>query len=156
MTDPCGHSNSTHPSGCWYARRDRPNLRLVGEPMGASHPSIRPLDHLCRKRECVNPRHLEPVPNHENLLRGEPANRTHCPAGHEYTPANTHLWNSKRKCRECGRVRAASRRAVLRERARIRDAVKGMPLPVGPDFQCIELHPEIIAAVLRIIEGETA
>jgi hypothetical protein len=18
MTDPCGHSNSTHPSGCWY------------------------------------------------------------------------------------------------------------------------------------------
>ena len=39
------------------------------------------------------------------------------------------------------------------ERARIRDAVKGMPLPVGPDFQCIELHPEIIAAVLAIIDG---
>ena len=45
--------------------------------------------------------------------------------------------------------------AVVAERARIRDAVKGMPLPVGPDFQCIELHPEIIAAVLAIIDGGT-
>jgi hypothetical protein len=29
-----------------------------------------------------------------------------------------------------------------------------MPLPVGPDFQCIELHPEIIAAVLAIVEAK--
>jgi len=43
--------------------------------------------------------------------------------------------------------------AVAAERARIRTAVEGMPLPVGPDFQCIELHPEIIAAVLAIIDG---
>ena len=44
---------------------------------------------------------------------------------------------------------------VAAERERIKAAVKGMPLPVGPHFEGIELHPEIIAAVLRIIEGET-
>jgi hypothetical protein len=29
------------------------------------------LDHLCRVRDCVNPEHLEPVTNAENLRRGD-------------------------------------------------------------------------------------
>jgi hypothetical protein len=29
------------------------------------------LDHLCRNRACINPAHLEPVTNLENLRRGE-------------------------------------------------------------------------------------
>jgi hypothetical protein len=29
------------------------------------------LDHLCRVRCCINPRHLEPVTVQENTLRGE-------------------------------------------------------------------------------------
>ena len=29
------------------------------------------LDHLCRNPSCVNPDHLEPVTNQENLDRGE-------------------------------------------------------------------------------------
>ena len=28
------------------------------------------IDHLCRNRSCINPEHLEPVTQHENLLRG--------------------------------------------------------------------------------------
>jgi hypothetical protein len=28
------------------------------------------LDHLCRRPSCVNPDHLEPVTNRENILRG--------------------------------------------------------------------------------------
>src|SRR6266568_5486930 len=48
------------------------------------------IDHLCRVRACVNPDHLEPVTQRENILRGEGisalcARRTHCPQGHEYT-----------------------------------------------------------------------
>lgn len=47
------------------------------------------LDHLCRVRCCVNPDHLEPVTNHENIIRGEGptainARKTHCPRGHKY------------------------------------------------------------------------
>lgn len=81
------------------------------------------LDHLCRRRDCVNPRHLQPVTHQENCARGvvgEAARRrqivkTHCPYGHEYTPENTYtdpkLYNQRstpsRHCRIC---RAAVRR----------------------------------------------
>jgi len=33
--------------------------------------------------------------------------RTHCPQGHEYTPANTYLWHGSKVCRACRRERAA-------------------------------------------------
>src|SRR5438105_2573404 len=49
------------------------------------------LDHLCRVRHCVNPAHLEPVTQQENIRRGERATATHCPNGHEYTPENTQI-----------------------------------------------------------------
>lgn len=29
------------------------------------------IDHLCKNRRCVNPEHLEPVTNKENILRGD-------------------------------------------------------------------------------------
>lgn len=73
------------------------------------------LDHLCRRRGCANPRHVEPVTHRENLLRGDtvPAHRaaiTHCPRGHEYTPENTYLYNRQRYCRACRRARNAGQR----------------------------------------------
>lgn len=73
------------------------------------------LDHLCRNRSCCNPRHLQPVTNKENILRGESfsaynARVTHCPKGHEYTPDNI-TWNHKgRRCRTCHRADVLARR----------------------------------------------
>ena len=68
------------------------------------------LDHLCRVRCCINPRHLEPVTARENLLRGDTiaarnAKKTHCYAGHEFNKRNTYMGSSgKRRCRTCHAV----------------------------------------------------
>jgi hypothetical protein len=65
------------------------------------------LDHTCRVRPCCNPWHLEAVTQTVNTLRGsglvaENARKTHCDAGHEYTPENT-LLNKQgwRRCKIC-------------------------------------------------------
>lgn len=65
-------------------------------------------DHLCRVRACVRPSHLEGVTKAANILRGNGmgarnARKTHCPAGHAYTPENTYSRPSRneRQCRTC-------------------------------------------------------
>ena len=45
--------------------------RLVYELLIGAIPPGLVLDHLCRRRECVNPQHLEPVTIRVNTLRGE-------------------------------------------------------------------------------------
>jgi hypothetical protein len=64
------------------------------------------LDHTCGNTACVNPEHLEAVTHAENILRGY-ARRTHCPSGHEFTPANTYRrpTTGHRSCRACRRDR---------------------------------------------------
>ena len=70
------------------------------------------LDHLCRNPLCVNPAHLEPVTQKENLRRGIGNGRqTHCPQGHEYSEANTRVDKTgSRHCRECCKLRERARR----------------------------------------------
>ena len=76
------------------------------------------LDHLCRRPQCVNPDHVEPVTPHENTLRSPiapsalMAKRTHCNYGHPYSGDNLFVrsWRGKsrrRICRTCQNQRAA-------------------------------------------------
>ncbi len=77
------------------------------------------VDHLCRRRACVAPLHLEAVPCATNIQRGESGKargeqmlaKTHCPKGHPYEGDNLYLRASSpasrsgRSCRECARQR---------------------------------------------------
>ena len=83
------------------AHRVAYELSVSGIPKGLV------IDHLCRTRHCVNPRHLEVVTQRENILRGigasaKNAKKTHCPKGHEYSNANTYITPSgSRSCKAC-------------------------------------------------------
>lgn len=78
------------------------------------------LDHLCRVRHCVNPDHLEPVPQAVNALRGfgppaQNARKTHCKHGHPFDEDNTYFEGAWRRCRTCNRNKV--RRFQARARA---------------------------------------
>lgn len=83
--------------------------RYAFEAMRGTGAAELALDHLCRTRACVNPWHLEPVTQAENVRRGAPARKSHCANGHEYSPENTYMRPAKgegrRDCRTCIRDR---------------------------------------------------
>lgn len=116
---------------CWlwlgYCRDGRyPWMYYEGRPMAAYRvayilfvgpiPDGLQLDHLCRVASCVNPDHLEPVTQQENIRR-QFAAITHCPQGHEYTPENTGYSGGGRHCRICSRAFAARTRKSIPERS---------------------------------------
>lgn len=68
------------------------------------------VDHLCRNRKCINPKHLEEVLSYENSKRGLlwtiNINKTKCKRGHDYNEKNTYIYSDgRRACRECDRLR---------------------------------------------------
>ena len=87
------------------------------------------IDHKCRFTLCVNPYHLEPVTQAENVLRGESimannARKTHCSKGHALTDDNVRLVQQKsgnfaRQCILC--QQNALREWRRNNRARIQD-----------------------------------
>lgn len=118
-------------SGCWIWQRGGNGcgygILRVGRKSVLAHrhyyeqhvgpiPAGLVIDHLCRNPSCVNPAHLEVVTVRENTLRGVgPAARnavkTHCPKGHAYDDANTHIKKGTRQCRACDRARYHARKA---------------------------------------------
>lgn len=76
------------------------------------------LDHLCRNPRCVNPDHLEPVTQRENVARIP--RKTHCPQGHPFTAENTYVRTMPREdlrpvyqCRTCARLAARAKRQTV-------------------------------------------
>ena len=75
------------------------------------------IDHLCRVRDCVNPKHLEAVSPQENKRR-QFAVITHCPKGHSYSEENTRWRGHSRKCRQCDRDKKRQLRGTLENKFR--------------------------------------
>lgn len=95
--------------------------RIAWASVHGSVPDGLVLDHLCRNTSCCNPRHLEPVTNRENIIRGVGptavnAKKTHCHVGHPLDGVHLMAQRMGRECRTC---RLARRRADTRA---IRDA----------------------------------
>jgi len=73
------------------------------------------IDHLCKNRLCVNPRHMEAVSQRINTLRSDgpsakQARQTHCIHGHPFDILNTRIEKGgKRRCLACTRERDKKR-----------------------------------------------
>lgn len=100
----------------WTGRKDRDGYgrtkdrRLahvaVYEAERGPVPEGRVLDHLCRRRDCVNPAHLEPVTQSENERRKSPqhlARMRTCAQGHDMSVNAMRTETGGRLCRECNR-----------------------------------------------------
>jgi hypothetical protein len=97
-----------------YAHRHAYELLVGPIPKGLV------LDHLCRNPSCVNPDHLEPVVQGENIRRGfsglaKRASALECPNGHPYDGKNTG-WRTTghRRCRACNAAHARRYRSARR------------------------------------------
>lgn len=83
--------------------------RLLYEVFVGPIPEGLTIDHLCRKRTCANPAHLEAVTLRENVLRGtalsaQRARQTHCKHGHPLTGENVRVdKRNRRLCRTCAK-----------------------------------------------------
>ncbi len=102
----------------WWDRRTRRSRsraahRVVYELLVGPIPAGLEPDHLCRRRWCVNPRHLEPVTRRVNLLRGpttwaaKNASKTHCLRGHPLAGKNLVVTRTGRMCKACWKMKRA-------------------------------------------------
>jgi hypothetical protein len=151
-------------AGCWewqgavssqgYGRYGKPQMqahRISYEALVGPIPPGLVLDHLCRNHRCVNPAHLDPVSQKENLRRGIRRTRqmmqTHCIHGHPLSGDNLRIYpgTGKRACKECTKARKKAWRA--RRRA---------ATPAGPRHHSEETKQKLrTIAMGRVISEET-
>jgi len=101
--------------------------RMAYELMVGPIPEGLQLDHLCKVRNCVTPDHLEPVTHAENTRRSYAGlatgamqkAKTHCPQLHEYTPENTGVYQGRRYCKECKRIKSREGMRKSREKRKL-------------------------------------
>lgn len=94
-------------------RRTHRAHRLAWELARGPIPPGLVVDHLCRVKRCVNPSHLEVVPQAINVRRGlrpitpnHNTAKTHCVRGHSFSGDNLLVkLDGTRSCRACQRMR---------------------------------------------------
>lgn len=128
MDDPivrfCKKIHIENEDGCWIwfgaiTPRGYGSMKLTGKKNVSAHrfsyeslvgkiPKGLTIDHTCRVRNCVNPKHLEPVTMYENMKRGfNPAainlRKTRCKNGHKFdrVKSSGHRW-----CLRCNNAQA--------------------------------------------------
>jgi len=104
------------------ASTGRRTHRVAWELCRGPIPEGMQLDHLCRNRRCMNPNHLEPVTQAENIKRSLAARgfcvlENHCGHGHEFTAENTYMCRGIRYCKKCGSDRV--KRNYAKKRAQV-------------------------------------
>lgn len=83
---------------------------FVHSPDGEEIPIGLTIDHLCNRPTCQRKSHLEAVTRVENILRGDGNGhhqtvKTHCSKGHPYTEGNFRIYDGKRRCLVCDKLR---------------------------------------------------
>lgn len=112
--DPNGYTRVRVNGKAQYAHR------AAYEAVNGPIPAGLVIDHLCRVRDCINPSHMEAVPQGVNVRRGESlwaknAAKTECSNGHAFDAENTYRRpDGDRDCRTC--KRDADRRSKARLR----------------------------------------
>lgn len=106
---------------CWSGQRVMYAHRYSYELVYGNIPDKMTIDHLCKNRSCVNPKHMEVVTRGENTLRGDTVSarsalKTHCPSRHAYTTDNTYVKNNgHRVCKTCAKARSQAYREAHRD-----------------------------------------
>ncbi len=92
-------------------KKNHSTHRWAWEQVNGPFPTGLEPDHICRRRECVNPAHVEPVTHRENIRRSY-GNK--CRRGHEMTKENSYISpvDGNRRCKTCIEQRASKKRPL--------------------------------------------